>query len=34
MAMGKLSKNQNVEVDILSVKCYLDELHFILSTCW
>jgi hypothetical protein len=32
MAMGKLSENQKIEVDILSVKCWLGEVHFILST--
>jgi len=33
MAMGKLSENQEIEVDILGVKCWLGELHFTLSTC-
>ena len=26
--MGKLSENQEIEVDILGVKCWLGELHF------
>jgi len=33
MAMGKVSENQEIEVVILGVKCWLGEMHFILSTC-